>query len=211
MWGESPDDDLQQGFEYAHKAVALDDGDNRSHWVLALVYVFRHEYSRARFHQEKAVVLNPNDADVLAHMGYLLPLLGKHEEAVEMGEKAVRLNPFHPRWYLTFLGAAYYAAHRYADAITAYEGSLNSYPDDAVWLAASYAQWGKLDKARAVMSDYLNSSGANPWWSNVPESAAEVERDPTGFLKYIIYMYPFKDQADLDHHLDGLRKAGLSE
>ena len=211
LWGESPADDLQQAFEYAQKAVALDDADNRSHAVLAIAYVCRHEYAQARVHQQKSIALNPNDADILAHMGYLLPLLGEHEEAVESGERAIRLNPYYPRWYLSFLDGAYYAAHRYADAIAAFEGIQSSFPDDLAWLAASYAQLGQHDKARALMSDYISSGETKPWWSNVPESEAEVERDPTGFLKYLIYMYPFKDQADLDHHIDGLRKAGLPD
>jgi len=211
MLGEDPDDDLELAFEYAQKAVALDDADNRSHMVLAVAYVFRREYTQAQIHQQKAIALNPNDADVLARMCYLLPLLGKHEEAVELGEKAFRLNPYNPRWYLTFLGGAYYAAGRYEDAIVAFEGSHNSYPDDAAWLAASYAQSGRLDEAQAIMSEYLSSAGSEPWWSRVPASAADVGRDPTGFIKYFIYMFPFKDQADLDHHLDGMRKAGLPE
>jgi len=211
LWGEDPDADLQQAFECAQKAVALDDADNRAHKILAIAYVFQQEYAQSRVHQQKSIALNPNDADCLAEMGYLLPLLGEHEEAVEVSEKAIRLNPYNPRWYLTFLGGAYYAVGRYEDAITAIEGSLNSHPDDGAFLAASYAQSGRLDEARALMSDYLESAGAEPWWSNVPESAKDVERDPTGYLKYFTYMYPFKVQADLDHHIDGLRKAGLPE
>ncbi len=81
----------------------------------------------------------------------------------------------------------------------------------ASWLAASYAQSGRLDEAQTLISNYLGAAGTEPWWSNVPESAADIDRDPTGLLKYMIYMYPFKNQADLNHLLDGLRKAGLSE
>ncbi|MFQ5984806.1 MAG: BTAD domain-containing putative transcriptional regulator [Alphaproteobacteria bacterium] len=210
-WGESPDDDLDRAFQYAQQAVALDDSENRSHCVLAYAHMFRQEYARAKVHQEKAVALNPNDADVLMQLAFLLPLLGKHEEGIEMGEKAIRLNPYHPPWYLDFLGSAYYAARRYQEAITALEGARDALPDTAPWLAASYGQSGRLDDARALMTDYLGSAGAEPWWLNVPESTAEVEGDPTGLLRYMVYMYPFKNPGDLDHLLDGLRKAGLTE
>ena len=211
FWGNSPDDDLLQASEYAQKAIALDDSNNRSHMVLAIAYLFQKKYAKARIHQEKAIALNPNDADVLAQMGYILPLLGYSEDGVETIERAVRLNPFYPNWYLTFLGGAYYAAHRYEDAIAAFEGSKNSYPDDAAWLAASYAQLGQIEHANQVMSGYLSSAGAEPWWQNAPKSAEKIERDPTGFLRYFVYMYPFKDRADLDHHIEGLRKSGLPE
>jgi predicted Zn-dependent protease len=109
------------------------------------------------------------------------------------------------------MGTAYYAAHRYADAISTFEGSKNSYPDDPAWLAASYAQLGQVEQAHKVMSEFLSSAEVDSWWTNAPKSAARIERDPTGFLRYMAYMYPFMDQADRDHHIDGLRKAGLPE
>jgi adenylate cyclase len=211
MWGEDPDEDLNRAFDYAQRAVALDNAESRAHFVMALVHVFRKEYAQARRHQQKAVALNPNDADALAQMSYLVSLLGEHQEAIELGEKAVRLNPYYPVWYLTFLGGNYYAAQRYEDAVAAFEGSRNSYPDDAAWLAASYAQLGQLDKARTVMAEFLEAAGVNPWWAQVPNSAAVVERDPTGLLRYTIYMYPYQNPSDLDHALDGLRRAGLPE
>ncbi len=211
LWGESPDEDLNRAFEYAQKALAVDDAESRAHWVMALVHVFRKEYAQARRHQQKAVALNPNDADALAKMSYPVSLLGEHQEAIELGEKAVRLNPYYPVWYLTFLGGNYYAAQRYEDAVAAFEGSRNSNPDDAAWLAASYAQFGQLDKARTVMAEFLELAGTDPWWAKAPKSAAIVERDPTGLLRYIIYMYPYQNPSDLDHVLDGLRKAGLPE
>jgi TolB-like protein len=211
LWGESPDDDLNRAFEYAQKAVALDDAESRAHYWLALTHVYRREYEQARVHQRRALALNPNDADTLARMSWLLPLLGEHDEGIELGERALRLNPYHPAWYQTFLPTAYFAAHKYHEAITTFESARNSYPDDAAWLAACYAQSGRLDKARAVMADFLRSVGPESWWLNVPNSAAQVERDPTGLLRYMVYMYPFKNPSDLDHLLDGLRKAGLPE
>jgi adenylate cyclase len=211
LWGEDPDEDLNRAFEYAQKAVALDDTESRAHWVIAKVQVFRKEYAQARRHQQRAVALNPNDADALAEGSYVVSLLGDHQEAIELGEKAVRLNPYYPVWYLTFLGGNYYAAQRYGDAVAAFEGSSNSYPDDAAWLAASYAQLGQLDNARTVMAEFLELGGADPWWAQAPKSAAIIERDPTGLLRYIIYMYPYHNPSDLDHVLDGLRKAGLPE
>ena len=78
-------------------------------------------------------------------------------------------------------------------------------------IAASYAQFGMIDGARALMDDYLGSAGPEPWWSNVPTSTPAVDNDPTGLLRYMVYMYPFKNPSDLDHLLDGLRKAGLPE
>ncbi len=158
-----------------------------------------------------AVALNPNDADILAKMGYVLPLLGEHVEATELVKKAIRLNPYHPDWYETFLGIANFAARRYEDSIAAFEESKNAYPDDGAWMAAAYAQMRNSNEARRTIETFLQLAGPEPWWKNVPQSAEVVERDPTGLLTYMNYMYPFKEPADLNHLLDGLRKAGLPE
>ena len=61
-------------------------------------------------HQKRAIALNPNDSDILAKMGYVVPLLGECEEAIELVKKAIRLNPHHPVWYKSFLGIADYVA-----------------------------------------------------------------------------------------------------
>jgi TolB-like protein/two-component SAPR family response regulator/Tfp pilus assembly protein PilF len=211
LLGQSPEEDLSRASEYAQKAVAIDDANNRAHHTLALTHVFSKNYEQARLHKSKAVTLNPNDADYLIRACYLLPLLDEHEDAIELGERALRLNPFHPTWYLTFLAFAYFTGRRYSEAITAFESAHDAYPDDAAELAACYAQSGQLDKARSLLSDFLRSAGPEPWWMNVPESAPHVERDPTGLLRYMVYMFPFKNPSDLDHLLDGLRKAGLPE
>ena len=67
--------------------------------------------------------MNPNDADVIAKMGYILPILGKSEEAIVLAERAVRLNPYHPDWYRTFQGFACFSARRYDEAINAFSRS----------------------------------------------------------------------------------------
>jgi adenylate cyclase len=61
-----------------------------------------------------------------------------------------------------------------------------------LWLAAAYAQLGQLEQAR--------------------KEAAEVLRINPGFtIEGWKRLAVFKDPKDLDHNIDGLRKAGLPE
>ena len=53
----------------------------------------------AEHHFRRALELNPNDADGMRQMGYLLAQRGRPEEALGWMEAAMRLNPFHPTWY----------------------------------------------------------------------------------------------------------------
>ena len=121
----------------------------------------------------------------------------------------MRLNPYHPEWYKTFVGFAYYTGRRYEDAIEAFHRSGNLYRDDIVWKAAALAQLDRIDEAEAIMRKLLDDAGGHPWWQGVFSSERKVEPDRTGMLTYMYHMYPFNNSADCDHLLDGLRKAGL--
>ena len=59
-------------------------------------------------------------------------------------------------------------------------------------LAAAYAQMGRMDNARRHTQEALRN-------------------DPTISLQAFAKRSAFKNKADLDHYLDGLRKAGLPE
>ena len=209
LWSETPDEALDLAVEYARKAVTLDDAESRAHWVLAYVLAFHQDYEKARFHQKRALALNPNDADILAKMGFVLPILGEHQEAIEIIRRAMRLNPHFPAWYNTFLGIALFAARQYDDAVAALNDAANAYPEDKAWMAAALAQQGNFVEAKRLVETFVKSAGAKPWWSHVPDTAESVENDPTGLLTYMVYMNPYKDHADREHLLDSLRSAGL--
>jgi TolB-like protein/cytochrome c-type biogenesis protein CcmH/NrfG len=211
-WGYLSDstlDTMDRAIHYARIAVELDDNYSRVHWVLAYVLTFNREFDEAEAHLQKALAMNPNDADVIAKMGYILPILGKSEEAIVLAERAVRLNPYHPDWYRTFQGFACFSARRYDDAINAFSRSGKMYYEDDAWKAAALAHKGQIDKAGNVMQSLLTSAGENPWWQGTFESGVKIEDDSTGLLTYMYHMYPFKNSADSEHLLEGLRKAGL--
>jgi TolB-like protein/class 3 adenylate cyclase len=97
---DDPDAALKRARESARKAVSLDQNDYRSHWALgqiALVADQDHDFALAEY--EKAIALNPNQADVIAMMSIVMSFSGRAEEGVEWLAKAKRLNPHHPVWY----------------------------------------------------------------------------------------------------------------
>ena len=103
-----------------------------------------------------------------------------------------RLNPYSPDWYLEGLGTGYYHSRRYEEAIAALNRMSRSNPSSGVYLAASYAQLGREAEAQAMTAGILEAapdfSGAH--WAE---------------------MQPYKNQADRDHYVEGMRKAGLPE
>ena len=183
---------LERGFEFAKKAVAADDWSVDAHWVLGYAYLMKGEHERALAEYERAFTLNPNDADLMADMGYVLTYVGRADEGLSLVEKAMRRNPFYPDWYLNVLGMALYTVHQYEEAVAALKRITDLWEQPTLFLAASYAQSGRLEEAQAEMEQILEQH---------PESTVQSWSDSS----------PFADQADAEHFFDGLRKAGLPE
>jgi len=192
-WSDSPEESGERAFEAAQKAVELDPGDGRNYWALGYMRLWimrQHEKAIAEY--ERALTLNPNDADLLADWGFSLAILGRAEESLELIAKAMRLNPHYPDWYDWALGTAYYNVRRYDEAIAALQRMQNHNVDSSSYLAASYAQLGRIEEAQ-------------------PEVEKIIELDPEFSIADWAEKQPYPNQADLDHYIDGLRKAGLPE
>ncbi|NKL87685.1 CDC27 family protein, partial [Rhizobium leguminosarum] len=134
----------------------------------------------------------PNEADTFAALSDIAVLAGRVGEGLEHIAKAFRLNPFPAGWYYLTLGQAQYAAGQYEAAIETLRRDETYRTSSRRFLAASLAQLGRLDEARAEAELFLV---ANPRFST--RHWAETE--------------PFRDARTLEHFVDGYRKAGLPE
>ncbi len=147
---------------------------------------------------ERATELNRSFASAHATLGHALTLAGRPEEAIASLETAMRLSPHDPRLQLWFIrtGLAHFGAERYEDAVEWTKRAIRAGGSPIFWanVAVSYAQLGRLDKARAAVEQLTRHD---------PDfSVADVERT-----------FPFSgaDPSLRERHLDGLRKAGLKE
>ncbi len=188
-WTESPEASLDRALELAQAAVELDESDARGHAELGFVYLYRKEHHRSVEEYERALGLNPNDADLMSDMADAFAHSGRSEEAIELLQKAMRLNPFYPDQYLWHLAGAYYNLRRYEDAINAVLRMHNPTEGCRV-LAASYAQLGRMKEARFHADKVLQ---AHPNFS--------LERWQA--------VLPDKNPEETAHFVEGLRKAGL--
>src|SRR5262249_17140647 len=106
-WTDAPEAALDRSLELAADATRRDSLDARGHSELgfACLYKRHHEASIAAY--ERAIELNPNDADILAEMGDSLTYSGEAERAIQLLRRAMRLNPLYPDWYRWHLGVAH--------------------------------------------------------------------------------------------------------
>lgn len=143
------------------QALALDDNDADVHRILAAVNVNNNALTTARYHQERALSLNPNYDLVVVQQGELLTWLGRPEEGVEWIRKAMRLNPHHPERFWSHLGKAHFAARQYGEAIEAFMHlSAMDHTQHAFvaacygWLGDGVAAAAHIGKVRALAPDF---------------------------------------------------------
>jgi len=192
QWSLDPQT-LERAFELAQKAVALDDALPMAHSILGWVQCWKKQHDQAVAEVERAIALDPNDADAYARLAHILKIVGRSEEAIEAMKKAMRLNPHHPPFYLFELGFAYYLTGRNEEAIAALKKSLTSDPNFLpahIGLTGIYSELGREKEARAEAAEVLRIS---------PNFSLEVWR------QNLVY----KDLAVLERHLAGLREAVL--
>ena len=168
---------------------------------MAYGYTYSRQYDLGEVCIEKALQINPNDADILALKGLILTFLERLDEGVEVLEMARIRNPFALDWYLWCLGIALYTSGKYERSIMALREMPNTPTEVFANLAASYAQLGKLDDARKCLVEFQQRSQQE--LANYPHD------DPERWQQYWFKSFPYRNAKHLDHLLDGLRKAGL--
>lgn len=173
------------------RALALDDNDADVHRILAAVNVNNNELTTARYHQERALALNPNYDLVVVQQGELLTWLGRPEEGIEWIRKAMQLNPHHPERFWSHLGKAHFAARQYGEAIEAF---MHLSTMDSVQHAFAAACYG--------------------WLGDEIAAAAHLGKirtlDPQFDLDSFIATLHFAQESDVQHVREGLLKAGIA-
>ena len=190
-WAESPDEYWKRVELHAGEALKFDASDVRARVLMARRYLAYNRNLEAQMEIDRAIAINPNDADALAGRGNVLMWLGKTDAAIETLELALRIDPELNDFDRFALTLAYYLKQRYNETIEQAELNLRKNPgarfNEAV-LAAAYAQSGRPDDAVRVSE---NIRRTDPMY------------DPA------TYGNKFLNPKDLEHLRDGLRKAGL--
>jgi adenylate cyclase len=190
-WSEAPDKSLDTAYELANRAVALDEKNPEAHNVLGIVLNWMKDLDRAIAAFERALALDPNYAHAYASLGHVLYYAGEPERSLRFLEQAVRLDPHHPDHFLHFLGLTYFALGRFDEAIAVLERRLIRSPNtdvSRVLLASIYGHLGRHEEARQSWEQVLK---VNPAYS----------------LEHRRRILPYRDPADFDRIVDGLRKA----
>jgi class 3 adenylate cyclase/TolB-like protein len=188
LWENS----LATACEYAERAVACDERDEHSHWLLGQVLgLGMADLDRGIACCTRAVELNDNFAEAHATLAMLLAFAGRGTEAIARNKVATRSNPNDPGVF-SRNALAYYVDRVYSLAA---EWAVRAVASRREWylghvlLIASCAELRRHDDARRA---------GHLFTTQFP-----------GFRTADLGRLPFRNRDDLQRLVGGLRSAGL--
>jgi adenylate cyclase len=192
-WTEFREDEVERAESLAQKALALDPATTSAYRLLSNVNMYRRRYDLALGQVDRALEINPSDAESYFQRGNILVWAGRAEKAMPWLEGALRFDRAHA---LTSqdLCIAYYFLRRYDGAVEAGDRALARSPGRSIqtethpFLAAAYAQMGRDQDAEGERVIVMHLS---PFF-NARRFAAQ-----------------FGTQEARDHLLEGLTMAGF--
>ena len=163
-WTEFVADDLARAETLAQKALSLDSASTTAHRLIAEVHLARRHFDLALGQIDRALEINPSDAESFLMRGTILLWAGRAAEALPWIEGALRFDNANARATF-YLGTAYYFLDRYGESVETMDRALagnlgrNTQLTGRSVLAAAYAQ---LDRrtGRRTRADRGNAYGA---------------------------------------------------
>ena len=126
-WSEFRMEELERAEALAQKALTLNPATTRAYHVLSTFNLFRKRYDLALAQIDRALEINPSDADNYSDRGALLVWAGRAAEALPWLEGALRFDPANGV-AAARLCMAYYFLRRYTEAVDACDRGLSRDP-----------------------------------------------------------------------------------
>ena len=189
---------LDEALRVAQRAALLDDQDALAHFAVGRIQLLRLEYDRAIAEFQTSVELNPNLAQAHCGVGDSLAYAGRLDEAISSFEEAVRLSPRDPyRWGFLMYGSLAHLFSKRHELAAEWAEKAVRVPNSQYWanaaLVAALGHLNRPDEARSAVADLQRRR---------PGFSCSFARD---------HLFYVKDSAQVEHYVDGLRKAGLPE
>jgi adenylate cyclase len=180
------------GKEYARRALELDPNEAVAHQAVTMLSLYERKYDDAEAASLKAVACGPSYFGAHGCRGQTLDFTGRHEEARDEFELALRLDPGNDLM-IHLIGRAELSLGRLEDAAKSFERRIARFPRtdmSRAYLASVRGALGQHDEARRLWKELLE---INPKFN--PARLAKV--------------LPYQDPSWFERFATGLRSAGI--
>ena len=153
--------DMGRAFELAQPAITLNDSDPMAHALLGRLLVEKKQWDRAVAEGRRATVLGPNLASDYMAVAETLNHAGKYDEAIQVSDKAMRLDPRNRDVYLYGAGLACVLMGRYEDAVPVLKRHLAQYPNGLgshLAHAIAYSELGLKEQSQTEAAEVTRIS-----------------------------------------------------
>ena len=191
--GGMPVHSLKKAVDLNKKAIKIDHSDPLCIAAQSQICLLQRSFDKALEYGEKSISLGPNFADLHAFYAQVKFSIGMWEDCITLINKAMRLHPIYPPWYLYFLGASQARIGKFDEAIATLKDFMKREPDTwhgYVGLIILYVKLGMEQKANNLIDKMQQLN---------------IEFSTEQFRQIAIY----KDAALVEEAVGALRKAGL--
>ncbi|PTM95180.1 adenylate/guanylate cyclase domain-containing protein [Mycoplana dimorpha] len=194
-WAANPAEALATGLDLARRAIAMDESLAEGHFVMGVALLWSRRPDEAMAAVERCIALAPSSAEGLLLRAHIEMFTGRPTRSIETIDAYMRLDPVYPEIALQFLAEAQFQLRRFDMAAETLRRRLERNPDAPTayaLLASCYGHLGRIDQGRSA-------------W-------AQVQRTDPGFsIERRRKMLPFKNPADFELRVEGIRRLGLAD
>ncbi|MFH5831935.1 hypothetical protein [Halalkalibaculum sp. DA384] len=178
-------------FEWAQKAIELDEQDYVAAYVLGRVFLYQRAYETAEYFLRKSLRLNSNDPESLIQIAPCFLYLGYGKEAYRLYQKALRLNPAGDQTYFPIGALILYDLGRVEEAMSLIKRTRgNPYVDFKAYCAAAWYELGDQEKMNQCLEEFLQC------YADVVNHG--VKADLTEAFEWMSKINPYKEGTRLE-------------
>ncbi|MGI9481139.1 MAG: adenylate/guanylate cyclase domain-containing protein [Hyphomicrobiales bacterium] len=150
-----PEFDLEVDRRFIDRALELDPNDPETQRIMGTVQMISGDFEASRYHHERAMERSPCDAYIMARSAAFYTFNGEPEVALDILEKAIRLDPLLPVWCIEERGIALFGKGDLEEALVA----LNELPFQTyrsrLYQCATLVELGRTAEAKVAMQQAL--------------------------------------------------------
>ncbi len=143
-------------FEWAKKAIEIDEDNYIAALIIGRIFLYQGSYESAEYYLRRSLWLNSNDPESLILIASCFTYLGFGEEARELYQKAIRLNPVGAGDYHSIGAFVHFELGEYEEAKRlAWQSVVLGFLDADAFFAATFHYLGDDDQMRQHWARFL--------------------------------------------------------